>query len=71
MAETKDEMKLTDARGLLEQLWAERGRPSLRWLRQQQKNNAIPHVRIAGRVFFDPAQVREALGTRRDAADGE
>jgi hypothetical protein len=61
MTETKHEMRLTNARGLLEQVWAERGRPSLRWLRQQQKVKAIPHIKVAGKVFFDPVAVRKAL----------
>lgn len=61
MPETIKQMQLTDARGLLEQLWAERGRPSLSWLRQQQKRKAIPCVKVAGKVFFDPVAVRKAL----------
>ena len=61
MTETIHEIKLTSARGLLEQLWDECGRPSLSWLRQQQKVNAIPHVKVAGKVFFDPVVVRKAL----------
>jgi len=61
MTEKKPDTKLTNARRLLEEVWAERARPSLRWLREQQKRNAIPHVRIAGKVFFDPVKVRQAL----------
>jgi hypothetical protein len=61
MNKTTHETKLTDARGLLEEVFAKRGRPSLRWLRQQQKLNAIPHVKVAGKVFYDPAAVRAAL----------
>lgn len=71
MTETKNEMKLTDARGLLEEVFAERGRPSLRWLRQQQKRKAIPYVKVAGKVFFDPAVVRKALDASRQARGNE
>jgi hypothetical protein len=71
MTETKHEIKLTDAAGLLELVWAESGRPSLRWLREQQKRNVIPHVRIAGRVFFDPVAVRKALDAIGQAKSGE
>ena len=61
MTEKKPDTKLTNARGLLEEVWAERARPSLRWLREQQKRNAIPSVKIAGKVFFDPVKVRNAI----------
>jgi len=71
MTETKNELKLTDARGLLEEVFAERGRPSLRWLRQQQKVNAIPHVKVAGKVFFDPVAVRKALDACGQARGNE
>jgi hypothetical protein len=55
--------KLTTARGLLEALFAEEARPSARWLRSQQRLRVIPHVRLGGRVFFDPEAVRQALAT--------
>jgi hypothetical protein len=71
MHKTIDETQLTDARGLLEQLWAERGRPSLSWLRQQQKRKAIPYIKVAGKVFFDPAAVRKALDTCGQVKRGE
>ena len=71
MTETKNETRLTDARGILEEVFAERGRPSLRWLRQQQKLNAIPHVKVAGKVFFDPVSVRKALDASGQAGDSE
>jgi hypothetical protein len=69
MIETTQQAKLTDARGLLEEVFAKRGRPSLRWLRQQQKLNVIPHVRVAGKVFYDPAAVRAALARSHQTAD--
>jgi hypothetical protein len=53
--------RLTDAKGLLEILFADGCRPSLRWLRTQQKRKAIPSVRIGRLVFFDPDAVRAAL----------
>ena len=56
--------KLRDAKGLLETLFDESCRPSLRWLRTQQKRRAIPSCRIGRLVFFDPDAVRAALNGR-------
>jgi hypothetical protein len=46
---------------LLEILFREDCRPTLRWLRDQQKARRIPYVRIGRLVFFNPAQVKAAL----------
>ena len=46
---------------LLEILWEPASRPSLRWLRTQTKKRAVPFARSAGRVWFVPRQVRDAL----------
>jgi hypothetical protein len=59
------ETKLTDANGLLAALWDEQSRPSLRWLRQQQRNRTIPYLKIGRLTFFDPEEVRCALAKRR------
>lgn len=32
-------------------------RPSLRWIRYQQKRRTIPFIRIGGKVLFDPEAV--------------
>jgi hypothetical protein len=66
MRKIQEHAKLTDAPGLLKLVWAEDARPSLRWLREQQKRNVIPHIKVAGRVFFDPDHVREALAVREE-----
>jgi hypothetical protein len=53
---------LLDAVGLLEALWPDqRSRPSLRWLREQQKRRTVPIIKWGRRVFFDPVQVRQAI----------
>ncbi|MFA6545538.1 MAG: hypothetical protein WCS99_14060 [Limisphaerales bacterium] len=57
--------RLVDAKGLLETLFADGCRPSLRWLRTQQKRKAIPSVRIGRLVFFDPDATRAALSKGR------
>lgn len=53
--------KLVDAHGLLEALFDETSRPSLRWLRQMQAQRKIPYVKIGHLVRFDVANVRQAL----------
>lgn len=53
--------KLVGALELLELIWCEESRPSLRWLRAQTKARSIPFIRIGGRVFFAPSAVMESL----------
>ena len=53
--------KLVDAKGLLEEIFEEKSRPSLRWLREQQARRAIPFVKRGRLVFFDPALVLESF----------
>ena len=56
--------KLVDAPTLLEVLWDERCRPSLRSLRTWTTNRVIPCVRVGGLVYYDPDAVRAALARR-------
>lgn len=50
---------------LLERVFPdERCRPSMRWLRTQQKARIIPYKRLAGLIMFDPCEVRSALDRR-------
>ena len=53
--------KLVDAKQLLNELFDDDARPSIRWLRQQTKAKAIPFIRIGHLVFFDVDMVRAAL----------
>jgi len=53
--------KLVNAQELLELLFSENSRPSRRWLRNQMRRRAIPHVKIGRLVRFDPEAVRRAL----------
>lgn len=50
--------RYVDAEKLLEILFDEASRPSLRWLRDQQKARALPFAKIGRRVFFDPVIVK-------------
>jgi len=53
--------KFVDAHGLLEALFDESSRPSLRWVRQMQAQRKIPYVKIGHLVRFDIEKVRQAL----------
>lgn len=53
--------KLVSGERLLEILWDATSRPSLRWLRTQTKRRAIPFARSAGRVWFVPRMVKDAM----------
>jgi hypothetical protein len=57
----KTAAKLVNAKTLLELLWDEDSRPSLRWLRTQTKAKALPFVRMGHLIFFYPPDVRSAL----------
>lgn len=50
--------KLVDAHGLLEALFDEKSRPSLRWVRDMQARRKIPYLKLGHLVRFDIDQVR-------------
>jgi hypothetical protein len=56
--------RYVDANKLLELLFDEASRPSLRWLRDQQKARSIEFVKIGRRIFFDPIRVKSQLDAR-------
>ena len=56
--------RYVDAPKLLEILFDEASRPSLRWLRDCQKRRAIPFCKIGRRVFFDPQLVKYHLDAK-------
>ena len=49
-----------DGAELLKILFSEECRPTLSWLRSQQKARHIPFVKVGRLVFFSPAQVQAA-----------
>ena len=53
--------KLVDAEGLLEALFDQKSRPTVRWVRKLQSQRAIPIVKIGGLVRFDVAAVKKAI----------
>ena len=55
------ERKLVDAQGLLEALFDEGSRPSLRWVRQMQGQRRIPYIKMGSLVRFDVNAVRIAI----------
>ena len=56
--------RYVDAPKLLEILFDEASRPSLRWLRDQQRNRTVPFCKIGRRVFFDPQIVKLHLDAK-------
>ena len=62
--------RYVDALKLLEILFAEASRPSLRWLRDQQKARTIPFVKIGRLVFFDPVACKAALDAKAAGRKG-
>ena len=65
MNELKLTGKLVGAQELLNELFSDGCRPSLRWLRSQTAAKSIPYVRIGHLVFFDVEMVRRWLAERR------
>jgi hypothetical protein len=58
----QDRVDLVDAQGCLEELFPDpRSRPSLRWFKYLQYDGIIPFRKIGRRVFFDTAEVRQAI----------
>ena len=53
--------RLVRAERLLELLFEEESRPSLRWLRQMQSQRKIPYIKLGHLVRFDVKTVRRAL----------
>jgi uncharacterized protein YbaR (Trm112 family) len=60
-AKSNPQEQFVDGPKLLELLFTPECRPTLRWLRDQQKARRIPFVKMGRLVFFSPAQVRRAL----------
>ncbi|MGN6556132.1 MAG: hypothetical protein ACTHLW_20680, partial [Verrucomicrobiota bacterium] len=52
------------AEKLLEILFTDDARPSLRWLRDQQAKRAIPFTRVGRLCFFDPVAVKAEWDSR-------
>ena len=56
---------LVAAPALLEQVWPDqRSRPSLRWLREQQRIRAVPTTRVGRRALFCPTHVLAFAGNK-------
>ena len=56
--------RYVDAEKLLEILFDEASRPSLRWIRDQQKARRLPFAKIGRLVFFDPIACKAALDAK-------
>jgi hypothetical protein len=51
--EFPEDRKLVDANGLLEALFDEKSRPSLRWVRQMQSQRKLPYYKLGHLVRFE------------------
>jgi hypothetical protein len=56
--------RYVDAPKLLEILFDEASRPSLRWIRDQQKARTLPFAKIGRLVFFDPVACKATLDAK-------
>lgn len=62
--------RYVDAEKLLEILFDEASRPSLRWIRDQQKARRLPFAKIGRLVFFDPVACKAALDAKAAGRKG-
>ena len=60
----RKEERLVGAEELLELLFDDGSRPSIHWLRDQQKARNIPYVKMGRLVFFKPSEVRKFIEQR-------
>jgi hypothetical protein len=58
--------QMVDGPTLLEILFPPNCRPTLRWLRDQQKAKRLPFVKIGRLVFFIPDNVRAAMARQNE-----
>ncbi len=63
--QNQHEPRLVNAEGLLEALFDEQSRPSLRWLRKMQAHRVIPYYKLGHLVHFNVQEVKEALQSER------
>ena len=56
--------RLVDAKGLLDALFDDDCRPSLRWVRQMQSTRRISYIKIGHLVRFDIVEVRKELSSK-------
>ena len=64
LATERGTTKLVNAKTLLELIWDERSRPSMRSLRTWTTQRIVPSVRCGGLIYYDPEAVRVALARR-------
>jgi hypothetical protein len=62
MTEVSERSGLVNAQECLERIWVDsKSRPSLRWFKQQRALGLVPYLKIGGRFYYDPREVRLAL----------
>ena len=53
--------RFVNGQRLLEILWDEASRPSIRWLRDQLRRRSIPFMRVGRLIWFCPRQVKDHM----------
>ena len=59
-------MKLINTTELLESLFTEQSRPSMRTWKRCVEDGLIPHTRIGGRLYYVLDEVHQALSNRQN-----
>jgi len=54
-------MQLINSKELLERIFTEDSRPSLKTWQRRVRDGSVPHTKIGGRLYYDEAKVREAI----------
>ncbi len=63
-------MKLINTTELLESLFTEQSRPSMRTWKRRVEDGLIPHTRIGGRLYYVLDEVHQALSNRQNLNRG-
>ena len=59
-------MKLINTTELLESLFTEQSRPSMRTWKRRVEDGLIPHTRIGGRLYYILDEVHQALSNHQN-----
>ena len=63
-------MKLINTTELLESLFTEQSRPSMRTWKRRVEDGLIPHARIGGRLYYVLDEVHQALSNHQNLNRG-
>lgn len=58
-------LRLCDTPTMLQEIFPDNCRPSIRWVHQQTANRKIPFIRLSGKILFDLDEVRAWINSNR------